>query len=124
MITVKELGSLMMEQKAVLILEETQELAEICEALENYVSYEMEEACQDELLENGLPVSLYGFAMTCLRDEPPYKYLGIDDEDDINAWMNIADIYQGMEPEYVVKISDVYIDTSAKDELNDLIGAF
>jgi hypothetical protein len=124
MINVEKLGALMMEHKAVIILEETQELVEVCDALENYVSYEIGEVCKYELLENGLPVSLFGFAMSCLRDEPPYRYLGIDDEGDINAWMNIADIYQGMEPEYVVKISDVYIDTSAKDELNNLIGAF
>lgn len=122
MITVEELGSLMMEHKAVIILEETQELVEICDALENYVSYDMEEACQDELLENGLPVSLYGFAMNCLRDEPPYKYLGIDEEGDINAWMNVTDICPETEVEYAVKISDVCIDTSAKDELNDLLG--
>lgn len=122
MITVEELGSLMMEHKAVIILEETQELVEICDALENYVSYEIGKACQYELLENGLPVSLYGFAMSCLRDEPPYPYLGIDEEGDINAWMNVTDIYPETEVEYAVKISDVCINTSAKDELNNLLG--
>lgn len=118
--TVQELGYLLKEQKATLELENVPELKELLDQLEQYLQYTIYGLTRERMISNGLSVSLFGYAMSCLSDELPFKYLVVDKDGELNAWR----IFEAAERKMCVKISDVINGPSAVDELNNLIGAF
>lgn len=118
--TVQELGYLLKEQKATLELENVPELKELMDQLEQHLQYTIYEPTRRRTMSNGLPVSLFGCAMTCLNHEPPYRFLVVDEDGELDALRNFKDT----EREMHVKISDVIIGPSAADELSNLLDSF
>lgn len=118
--TVQELGYLLQEQKATLELENVPELKELLDQLEQYLQYTIYGLTIERMISNGLSVSLFGYAMSCLSDELPFKYLVVDKDGELNAWR----IFEAAERKMCVKISDVINGPSAADELNNLLDSF
>lgn len=114
--TVQELVELMNEQKALLVMEPTQELEKLCHQLQPYFADKIDDMYTMENPET----TVYDFATNCLTDDPPFTLLGINDSGHLDGWHS---------PKYTpatmtVRISDVISGPSAADELTDLLSAF
>lgn len=118
--TVQELGYLLKERKATLELENVPELKELLNQLEQHLQYTICEPTRERMISNGLRISLFSYAMTCLNNQPPYKFLVVDEYGELDAWKN----FEATGREMHVKISDVIIGPSAADELSNLLDSF
>lgn len=110
--TVQELVKLMNERKTLLVMEPTQELEKLCYQLQPYLA--------DKIDDMYTGMTVYDFASSCLKDNPPFTLLGINETGHLDGWHSIEHTLAKM----TVRISDVISGPSAADELTDLLCAF
>ena len=114
--TVQELVELMNEQKALLVMEPTQELEKLCYQLQPYLA----DKIYDIYTMKNPEMTVYDFATSCLTDDPPFTFLGINDSGHLDGWHSAKHTSATM----TVRISDVIQGQSAADELSNLLSAF